>query len=70
MFVNFELISRGGGGGGGSYLYMNDVVGMCRPNSPLFQPSQIYEWGGGQEGGLVTDHRDLKHKITNHRVFK
>ena len=25
---------------------------------------------GGQEGGLVTDHRDLKHKITNHRVFK
>ena len=26
--------------------------------------------GGGQEGGLVTDHRDLKHKITNHRVFK
>ena len=25
---------------------------------------------GGQEGGLVTNHRDLKHKITNHRVFK
>ena len=24
------------------------------------------EWGGG----LVTDHRDLKHKITNRRVFK
>ena len=30
----------------------------------------IIEEGGGQERGLVTDHRDLKHKITNHRVFK
>ena len=27
-------------GGWGNYLYIYDIVGMCRPNSPLFQPRQ------------------------------